>query len=86
MIRITILCAAALLLTGLIGGGWFLLAADSVGYVQPAATVMTITAVVGFGWQRARALTNRRKAVFDAYAERELARLKESSTQGGGAV
>ena len=75
------LWAAALLITALISGVWFLLAADSAGYGQPAATVMTFTAVVGFSWQRSRARTNRRKAALDAYAEQQIARLKWSSTQ-----
>jgi hypothetical protein len=66
--------AAALLIPGLIGGLWFLLAADSAGYAVPAVAVVTITTAVGFTWQRSRASGRRRKAALDAYAEREIAR------------
>ena len=73
--------ATALLITALIGGAWFLLAGDLAGYGLSAAAVIAITMVVGLGWQQSRARANRRKAVLDAYAEREIARLKWSSTR-----
>jgi hypothetical protein len=73
------LWAAVLLVTGLIGGLWFLSAADSAGYAVPA--VVAITAVVSFTWQRSRARARRRKAALDAYAEREIARAAARSGQ-----
>jgi hypothetical protein len=65
---------AALLITALIGGLWFLLAIDPAGYAVPAAAVGAITAVVGVAWQQSRARGTRRKAALDAYAKREIAR------------
>ena len=75
------LWAAALLITALISGVWFLLAAVPAGYAAPAAAAVAITAPVGFPWQQSRARTNRRKAALDTYAEQEIARLRWSSTQ-----
>ncbi len=66
--------AAALLITGLIGGLWFVLATGSAGDAIAAVTVGTVTTAVSFTWQQFRARGRRRNAALDAYAEREIAR------------
>ena len=75
------LWAAALLITALISGVWFLLAAVPAGYAAPAAAAAAITAAVGFTRQQSRARTNRRKAALDMYAEREIVRAATRSGQ-----
>lgn len=67
------LWAAALLITGVIGGLWFLLAADSVRSAISLAAVLALPAAVGITWQHSRARARRRlQAALDAYAEREI--------------
>lgn len=70
----TVLLAAALLVTGLIGGLWSLLSAEPGGYAVPAVAAAAMTGVAGFTWQQSRARARRWKAALDAYADREMAR------------
>jgi hypothetical protein len=56
----------------LIGGIWFSLPADSAGHTVTAG--MVIMAALGLIWLRSRIRGRRRKAVLDAYADREIAR------------
>jgi hypothetical protein len=75
LISLAALWAAALLITGLIGGLWFLLAADSARFAIPLAAVLALAAAVGITWRQSRARARRRlQAALDAYAEREIAR------------
>jgi hypothetical protein len=68
------LWVASLVFAGLIGGLWFLLAADSARSATPPAAVLALTAV-GIAWQQSRARARRRlQGALDAYAEREIAR------------
>ncbi len=69
------LWAAALLITGLIGGLWFLVAADSARSAMPLAAVLALTAAIGIILRQSRARARRRlQQALDAYAEREIAR------------
>jgi hypothetical protein len=69
------LWATALLIAGLIGGLWLLVAADSARAAMPLAAILASTPAVGIIWQRSRARAKRRlQTALDAYAEREIAR------------
>jgi hypothetical protein len=69
------LWAAALLITGLIGGLWFLSAAASAGPAGPLAAALALTAAVGMISRQTRARARRRwQTALDAYADREIAR------------
>jgi hypothetical protein len=64
---------ALLLIAGLIGGLWFVLADHSAWKAVPLAAVLPLTAVVGITWQQSRASARRRlRAALAAYAEREI--------------
>ena len=77
------LWVASLVFAGLIGGLWFLLAADSARSATPPAAVLALTAV-GIAWQQSRARARRRlQGALDAYAEREMARSRLRHAQSG---
>jgi hypothetical protein len=66
---------AALAITVIVVGLWFMLAADSARSAVPLAGVLALTAIVGISWQQFQARDRRRLlAAHDAYAEREIAR------------
>jgi hypothetical protein len=65
--------AAALLIAGLLGGGWFVLAAAPVSEEAPLVAVLALAAVVGITWQHSRVSARRRLlAALAAYADREI--------------
>jgi hypothetical protein len=73
---------AALLIAGLIGGLWFVLAADSAWKAVPFVAVLGLTAVAGITWQQSRASARRRlQAALAAYAEREIRQQRRSSAR-----
>jgi hypothetical protein len=68
------LWAAALLVTGLLGGLWFLVAADSAGSAILVVAVLPLPATAGIILHQSRARARRRlQKALDAYAEREIA-------------
>src|SRR5262249_20299283 len=72
--RWSLISSAALWITCLIVGVWFLWATSSVGYAVPAIGVVGIAAVAGFSWQKSRTRAKRRRAAWDAHARREIVR------------
>ena len=66
---------AALLIAGLIGGLWFVLAEDPARKAAPLVAALAFTAAVGIAWRQSRVRARRRmQTAMDAYAEREIAR------------
>jgi hypothetical protein len=64
---------AALLIAGLIGGLWFVLADGLAWAAMALGAVLVLTAGAGITWQQSRASARRRlHAVLAAYAEREI--------------
>ena len=62
---------------GLLGLLWFLLDAESGGYILPATALASLA---GLALQQSRARAWHHQNVLDAYAEREIARKKKSAT------
>jgi hypothetical protein len=87
LISSSALWAAALLIPWLIGGFWFLLAADPAESALPLAAVLAVTAAVGVTWQLSRARARRRlQTALDAYVERQIAHRARRKKQGAGAA
>jgi hypothetical protein len=78
--------AGALLIAGLCGGLWSVLADDPAWEPVPLAAALALAAVVGVSWQQSRAGARRRLAALSAYAERQIRQQRRGTARPPGSA